>query len=236
MWTDDDETQIAYRDGNRLCLRGNPANLSTSSLPLPNSTQFCLQLSPLKSIEALTYRALPPVGPIGPRDVDVAVKCAALNFRDIFAILKPIDKFKDINLVAQDSCGIVTAVGSQVTRWKIGDAVIGLNMDNSATASNSFRALDTLLMGLPSTWTFAEGSCLPTVFFTAYHCLVEVAQIKKGDVLLIHTASGGVGIAAIQIANKIGAVVIGTAGSGRKRTFLRQVMGVKHIFHSRNLR
>lgn len=86
---------------------------------------------------------------------------------------------------------------------------------------------------MPEGMTYHEACTLPAAFGTAYYCLVEIANLQKGETVLIHAGSGGVGLYAIQIALALGAEVITTAGSRRKRAYLRS-LGVKHVFHSRN--
>jgi amino acid adenylation domain-containing protein len=89
------------------------------------------------------------------------------------------------------------------------------------------------VMLLPAGLSFAEGATLPVAFVTAYCALVRHAQLRRGETVLIHAASGGVGLAAVQIARRLGAVVLATAGSPRKREFL-QKLGVHAVFDSRS--
>jgi phthiocerol/phenolphthiocerol synthesis type-I polyketide synthase C len=82
--------------------------------------------------------------------------------------------------------------------------------------------------------SFGAAATIPSAFFTVYYALTHLAHLEAGEKILIHGAAGGVGIAAIQLAQSIGAEVYATAGSNEKRDFLR-LMGVKHIFDSRSL-
>jgi len=86
----------------------------------------------------------------------------------------------------------------------------------------------------PQQLTDAEAATIPITFLTAYYGLVRLAQLQPGERVLIHAAAGGVGLAAIQIAQQIGAEVFATAGSDAKREFLRS-LGVPHVFSSRTL-
>ena len=72
------------------------------------------------------------------------------------------------------------------------------------------------------------------MFLTAYHCLIDLAQIEKGEKILIHSATGGVGLAAIRLARHVGAEIYATAGSETKREYLRQ-LGITHVYDSRSL-
>jgi NADPH:quinone reductase-like Zn-dependent oxidoreductase len=80
----------------------------------------------------------------------------------------------------------------------------------------------------------AAANMIPGI--TAYHALVNVARIKKGETILIHSAAGGTGQMAVAVAKKIGAIIYATVGSEEKKRFLVDVLGVneEHIFHSRN--
>ncbi len=179
---------------------------------------------------------MPSVPDLGPNDIEIRVESAGLNFRDILNIIKPDDQFKASDMVAQDVCGVVVAVGSEVTRWNVGSVVIGLNPDEFLPLPTHIRTHEDLFAELPDNFTYSDGASLPTVFLTAYHCFVEIANLQKGETVLIHTASGGVGLCAIQVARHLGANIIVTAGSKRKRAYLRQIIGLEHVFHSRNLR
>jgi NADPH:quinone reductase-like Zn-dependent oxidoreductase len=179
---------------------------------------------------------LPSSPDMGPKDIEVRVESAALNFKDILNIIKPDDQFKASDMVAQDVCGVVVAVGSEVTRWDVGNAVMGINTDQFLPLPTHIRSHEDLFVQLPDNFTYSDGASLPTVFLTAYHCLVEIANLQKGEIILIHTASGGVGLCAIQVARHLGANIIVTAGSKRKRAYLREIIGLEHVFQSRSLR
>jgi phthiocerol/phenolphthiocerol synthesis type-I polyketide synthase C len=166
-----------------------------------------------------------------PLEVELEVKASALNFRDVLSVLKPTPQFNDVNAIGLDVCGVVVALGSQVTKRKLGDVVLGCNYQNLALPSHVIMH-ESSMVNLPSNMTFAEGATLPTVFITVYHCLVTVAKLKAGETILIHTASGGVGLCAVQIAQNIGAKIVATAGSKRKRAYLNFI-GVKNVFNSR---
>ena len=80
----------------------------------------------------------------------------------------------------------------------------------------------------------AAAATVPITFLTAYYALVHLAHLQRGERLLIHAGAGGVGLAAIQIAQHIGAEIFATAGSDQKREFLRS-LGVQHVYSSRSL-
>jgi NADPH:quinone reductase-like Zn-dependent oxidoreductase len=189
----------------------------------------------LKSIDALSFRTLPSVD-LGPKEIEIRVESAGLNFKDILNIIKPDDQFKNSDMVAADISGVVVAVGSEVRRWSVGSSVIGFNPNQFVPLPTHIISQEDLFTQLPDNFTFSDGATLPTVFVTAYHSLVEIANLQRRETILIHTASGGVGLCAIQVARHLGANIIVTAGSKRKRAYLREIIGCEHVFHSRNLR
>jgi acyl transferase domain-containing protein/NADPH:quinone reductase-like Zn-dependent oxidoreductase/acyl carrier protein len=166
---------------------------------------------------------------IGPRDVEVAVETTALNFRDVLNALGAYPG--DPGPLGLEFCGRVTAVGSEVSRVSPGDRVAGISWGSFADVVVADMNLVTVV---PASLTPDEAVTLPNAFATAYHCLIEVAKLSKGERVLIHAATGGVGLMAVRIAQHLGAEVFATAGSDEKRAFLRAA-GVAHVFDSRSL-
>ena len=126
---------------------------------------------------------------------------------------------------------MITAIGDGVTSYRVGDSVVGI-------ASNAFDShvitRPEMVVAKPSSMSFAEAATIPVAFLTAHYGLHHLAQIKPGARVLIHAAAGGVGLAAVQIALRMGAEVFGTAGSPEKRAFLTS-LGVRHVLNSRTL-
>ncbi|CAL8131186.1 unnamed protein product [Orchesella dallaii] len=232
VWNSDMQNQVAFAKNSRLVPKYTPHKPLNNALNLPNGTnRFQLILPETKSIDDLQF------GPLGLNDlkgdeVEVQIKASALNFRDVFCVLKPSDEFKDSNAVGCDFAGVVKQVGENVTKWKVGDRVCGCNVNFTAMPSH-LTLLEDLLFQLPAHLSYCEGATMPAVYITSFLCLVEIANITKDDVVLIHAASGGVGLSAIEICRHIGCKIIATAGSKRKQNFLRN-LGIEHIFHSRN--
>ncbi|CAL8113277.1 unnamed protein product [Orchesella dallaii] len=231
LWNDDPEFQIAYRQRSRNVARLITTKDFASPLTLPQSERFCMVLPATKNIADLKFC---PTGglPIENTHIEVKIHAFGLNFRDVFVVLKPSKEFDRFNAVGLEYSGTVVATGPNVTRWKVGDTVIGCNFTEGALPSH-IRMEEDKVFGMPKGLTFPEAATIPAAFATAYYCLVTVAGLSKGETVLIHAASGGVGLFAIQVAKAVGANIIATAGSRRKRTFLRN-LGVEHVFHSRN--
>lgn len=170
-------------------------------------------------------------------DTEVLLETAAvgLNFRDIMAAtgLLPAEAEREpawLNLGLEFSA-CVRSVGRKVKNVKAGDRVIG--MGRHCLQQVQCLPAD-VLVKLPDNVGLAEGATIPSVFCTAHYALNHIARIKKGDKVLIHAATGGVGLAAIQLAQLAGAEVFATAGSMKKRAHLRK-LGVRHIMNSRSL-
>src|SRR5207237_9570512 len=89
------------------------------------------------------------------------------------------------------------------------------------------------VMKMPDSMTFTEACTLPFPLLTSYLALIIIAKLQPGEKVLIHAATGGVGLTAIQIAQNIGAEIFATAGTKRKRAYLK-LIGVPHVYHSRN--
>lgn len=129
--------------------------------------------------------------------------------------------------------GIIKRVGSNVNRLKPGDRVYALR-------EGCFRTLHyakaSLVHSIPSNLSFSEAASLPVIFITALACLRDFAKLKRGETILIHAAAGGVGQAAIQLAQHYGATILATVGSSPKAQMLQDTYGIpaSHILSSRD--
>jgi natural product biosynthesis luciferase-like monooxygenase protein len=173
---------------------------------------------------------------LGPQDVEVAVRAVGLNFRDVVAAMNLLPpEAWDGGLITGfqlglDAAGEVLRVGSDVSRVAVGDRVVGFFPHSLATrAITNVRQLAKIVPEL----SMVEAAALPTPFSTADIALRDLARLEPGETVLIHSAAGGVGTIAVQIALSIGARVIATTSSEEKRAFLRG-LGVEHIFGSRS--
>ena len=173
---------------------------------------------------------------VGPGQVEVEVHAAGLNFRDVMWAMGLLPEEALIDGFAGPSfglecAGIVRSIGSDVEGWAVGDRVMGF-----APASLSTRVVTMAdaLAPIPPGMSFSAAATIPVTFVTVTYALGHLAKLAAGEHVLIHAASGGVGLAAIQYAKHCGAVVIATAGSGVKRSFLR-LAGADHVLDSRDL-
>ena len=134
--------------------------------------------------------------------VEIEVHAAGLNFSDVLKALGLYPGIKDaIVPLGIEASGVVTAVGEGVTRFKVGDEVFGVVP--YAFASHA-RTAEYALVRKPTSINHDEACTIPITFLTAYYGLVRLAQMQPGERVLIHAGAGGVGLAAIQIAQQLG--------------------------------
>lgn len=130
-----------------------------------------------------------------------------------------------------DAAGVVEAAGNGVTRVRPGDRVYTVGTLTGAYAERALCA-ERQVHRLPDGVGFAAGAALGIPYGTAYRALFQRAQVRAGETVLIHGGSGGVGIAAIQMARSHGCTVIATAGTDRGRELVRE-QGAHHVFDHR---
>ncbi|MFI6206244.1 SDR family NAD(P)-dependent oxidoreductase [Streptomyces sp. NPDC051041] len=170
-------------------------------------------------------------------EVLVAVRAAALNYRDVMLATglipddRPVPGLRGPAL-GLEGAGEVVAVGAGVTGLVPGDRVFGSGVGWFA----SHVVVRAEQLGrVPERMSFAEAATLPAVFLTVQYGLERLARLRAGERVLVHGAAGGVGLAALQYAWSVGAEVIATAGAPAKRDLLR-MLGVRHVLNSRDLR
>lgn len=165
--------------------------------------------------------------------IEVAVNASSVNFADVLVAFGRYPAFDGrLPQLGIDFAGVVTAVGPDVTDHKVGDRVAGLSADGTW---GTFLTCDAgLAVTIPSGLSDAQAAALTIATATAHYGLTEMAGISAGDKVLIHSATGGVGQAAVGIARNAGAEIYATAGSEQRRQLLRD-MGIEHVYDSRSL-
>ncbi|OIW26902.1 beta-ketoacyl synthase domain-containing protein [Coniochaeta ligniaria NRRL 30616] len=165
---------------------------------------------------------------LGPDEIQVEARAHGVNFKDVFIAL---GQMAPGTQMTGEVAGVVTAVGSNVQSWQAGDRVAALFV---TPFGNQVRVNSKHAVAIPDSVTFAEAASVPLVFFTAWYCLHHVARVEKGQSVLIHAGSGGVGQAAIQLAQLVGAEVFATVGSAAKRKLIQERYGIpdSRIFSS----
>ncbi|MFQ5449963.1 MAG: SDR family NAD(P)-dependent oxidoreductase [Nitrospinaceae bacterium] len=242
LWREDAEVEIALRGNQRFVRRlvrpGPKENIvkreardKASGMP-----PFVLEIPAPGILENFKLRETVRRQP-GPGEVEIQVRAAALNFRDVMIAMGLLPEEMDgkehlWETLGLECSGIITALGEGVDDFQVGDEVLALSNGGCFGAYALVPALSTVHK--PENLSFEESATLPAAFLTAYYMLHRAGNLRKGERVLIHAASGGVGLAAVEIAMRAGAEVFATAGSEQKRDFLR-ALGVKHVFDSRSL-
>jgi myxalamid-type polyketide synthase MxaB len=236
------EDQIAYRQGSRYVARLLPykrhAPTSPDRLSIPDRASFRLGIS---SYGVLDHLMLMPADRRSPQagEVEIQVCAAGVNFRDVLnalGLLRPYLEQMGFSEATEipfggECAGRVVAVGSDVTDLHIGDEVIAAQAIGSLGQFVTVNA--PFVIPKPPSLNFVEAATIPTTFLTACYGLYHLAQLKQGDRVLIHAAAGGVGQAAIQLAQCVGAEIYATASPGKWDCL--KALGVKHIMNSRTL-
>ncbi len=198
---------------------------------------FGLEVGTPGIIESLRFREIQRQEP-GPGEVEIEIHAAAINFKDVLKVMKMLPELAMENTFHSDNlgmeaAGVIARVGEGVKDFQVGDAIV-------ASLRGCFRShvttpVNAMLWG-PKIEHFnhADGASLLVVFMTAYYGLHEIARLQPGEQVLIHAATGGVGLAAIQVAQWIGAEIFATAGNQEKRDYLSS-LGIKHIMDSRTV-
>lgn len=173
---------------------------------------------------------------LGAEEIEIRPIASGLNFRDVMYAMGLLSDEAVENgfagpTIGMETAGVVTNIGSSVTEFSVGDEVLGFA---PACFSNRVITGTTATAHKPKEWSFEEAATVPTTFFTVYYAFVQLAQLQEGEKVLIHGASGGVGIAAVQLALHLGAEVFAAAGTPEKRAFVKN-MGAHHVLDSRSL-
>jgi len=209
------EPLIAIRNGRAFTQRLIPAP-EPAPAPAPGAAAFKACIDRPGVIDRIVFKEQPkPQG-----ETHVHVHACALNFLNILSALGAYPGYPNgFRTLGMEFSGVVAATGEEV----VGIAEDALATDVIARAE--------LLCAKPPSLSFEDAAALPVAYATAAWSLRHLAQLRAGERVLIHSAAGGVGLAAVAIAQSIGAEIFATAGSEQKRELLR-ARGVKHVFDS----
>ncbi|MEV6874190.1 SDR family NAD(P)-dependent oxidoreductase [Amycolatopsis sp. NPDC051128] len=230
----DGEPELALRGGRLLAPRIARGPAAGLELPLEDWRLVITKPGTVDGIAVQVCPAAPLTSGaaplLGEGEVRIAVRAAGINFRDVLNVLGrypggPVP-------LGQEAAGVVTEIGAGVTTLKPGDRVFGLFPGTfAAHAVTDHR----LVAPIPAGWTFPQAATTPVAFLTAYYGLVELAELKPGESVLIHAAAGGVGMAAVQLARHLGAEVYATASPGKHTTVTNLGVETTHLASSRTL-
>lgn len=240
-----DHDEVAYRDGQRYVNRLVPAPTTASGdLAIesrrtvvdldgtgPSGGAVRLQIDQPGRLDELHLHEVKRLRPHGDQ-VEVRVVAAGLNFSDV---LKAMGVYPGLDgaapVIGGECVGYVTAIGEQVDSVKIGQRVIAFG---PGTFGTYLGTIADLVVPIPDTLPDNEAATFGVAYLTAWHSLCEVGRLAPGERVLIHSATGGVGMAAVSIAKMMGARIYTTAGTDAKREMLSR-LGVEYVGDSRSV-
>jgi polyketide synthase 5 len=231
-----DEDETAWRNDDWHTARLYPTPLGPEDRHAtdvdPQHDGMRLRIRTPGDLESMELVATERVSP-GPGQIEVAVRASSINFADVLVAFGRYPSFEGrLPELGADFAGVVTAVGPDVTDHAVGDHVGGLCADGTW---GTFLTCDArLAVTLPAGLSDAHAAAATTAHATAYYGLHDLAHLTAEDKVLIHSATGGVGQAAIAIARATGAEIFATAGSDARRDLLHN-MGIEHVYDSRTL-
>ncbi|MCZ7438220.1 SDR family NAD(P)-dependent oxidoreductase [Micromonospora sp. WMMC241] len=223
------EPQLAIRTTGLYRARLRRVEPAADLVPPAGTDHWRLALPENGTLDQL---ALVPSGadaPLAPGQVRLSVRAAGLNFRDVLAALGMYPGRVDLGA---EVAGVVLEVAPDVATLRPGDRVFGLC---PASFGPVAVADHRVLAPMPERWTFAEAASVPIVYGTALYGLHDLGALTAGRSVLIHAATGGVGLAAVQLAQHLGAEVFATASPAKWDVLRRLGLDDAHIASSRDL-
>ena len=233
--TADAEDQVALRQSGRMVarlVRRDLAPVAGARRQRRDGRPFAVYAEQPGRLDRIAASALERRAP-GPGEVEVEVEAAGLNFIDVLMAMGVYPgREAELGVAVRlggEHAGRVVAIGPDVSHVALGQRVIGLAPGSIAS---HVVVHATQVAAWPEALGAADAATLPTVWMTAWYALHDIGRITAGQRVLVHSASGGTGLAAIHLARRAGAEVLATAGTPAKRDFLRG-LGIAHVFDSR---
>jgi acyl transferase domain-containing protein/NADPH:quinone reductase-like Zn-dependent oxidoreductase/acyl carrier protein len=224
------DPELAIREGSIRAPRLAHPGSDGSLVPPGGGEAWHMATESAGTLEGLVLKPSPLVGePLVEGQVRVAVHAAGLNFRDVLVAL---DMYPGESPIGGEGSGVVLDLAADVTGLAVGDRVTGLIPDAFGTVSTTDSRS---LIKIPDAWSFPEAASVPIVFLTAFYGLLDLAELKTGERLLVHGAAGGVGMAALQIAAHLGVEVFATAHPDKWHVLEELGIDNAHIASSRTL-
>lgn len=193
---------------------------------------YSIHLERVGDLSSLQIKEIVREKELKENEIEIEVLATGLNFKEILFALGMIPSLPGLEIFkfGLEMSGIIVKTGKNVSRFKPGDAVLGM-VDGGFDRFIIVNENEVVFK--PDTLTFEQAATVPVAFLTAYYGLIEAGELKRKDKVLIHSATGGVGLAAIEIAKKVGAEIYVTVGNDEKRKYIEQ-KGVKGVFSSKN--
>ncbi|MBV9449024.1 MAG: SDR family NAD(P)-dependent oxidoreductase, partial [Streptosporangiaceae bacterium] len=224
------EPQVAVRDGRALVPRLVRCGTAPELVGPPGERAWRLSVAGASTLEDVSVVACPEVlEPLDAGQVRVEVRAAGINFRDVLIALGMVPGHGGIG---GEGAGVVAEVGPGVTGLAVGDRVMGLfgGAFGPVTVADARS-----VVAIPDGWGFRDAAGVAVAFLTAWYGLVDLADVKSGQSVLVHAATGGVGRAAVQIARYLGAQVFATASPVKQGLLAEMGVDEAHRASSRDL-
>ncbi|WUH89346.1 SDR family NAD(P)-dependent oxidoreductase [Streptomyces sp. NBC_00433] len=214
-----DEPHTALRKGELYAPRLTNTPQTQLAIPTDSDSAWRLALTSPGSPDQLALLPAPDLdGSLEPGQVRLALEAVGLNFRDVLITLGMYPE--PVPHLGSEGSGVITEVGPEVTGFEVGDRVMGiLTHGTAATTVTDHR----VLARVPQGWTPAQAASATLAYATAYYTLVTLADLKPGQNLLVHTATGGVGQAATHLARHLGARLYATASLPKHHTLTAEL-------------
>ena len=227
-----DEDQVAFRSGHRYVARLAPCGAVAHEQQKPAEAEtpaiYDLATSSPGILDNLSLRSVERRAP-APGEVEIEVHATGVGFRDV---LMALGKYPgDSQIFGYECAGSIVNVGQGVDQPRAGQRVMAVG---PGSYSSFLTIAQENVVPVPEGLSEFEAATLPSAFLTAHYALNRLGRIQPGETVLIHTATGAVGLAAVQLAQNAGAEIFATAGTVEKRAFLKS-LGVPHAMDSRSL-
>jgi NADPH:quinone reductase-like Zn-dependent oxidoreductase/malonyl CoA-acyl carrier protein transacylase/acyl carrier protein len=222
------EPELAIRDGEVYARRlGRPSD----GLAIPSGGQpWRLDAARDGTLDGLALVSCPEAAaPLAPGQVRVAVRAAGVNFRDALISLGMYPGGRGV--MGSEIAGVVVETGPGVSGLTAGDRVLGMALGGFGPV---VVADARLLVPIPGRWSFTAAATVPVAFVTAWYALVDLAGARAGQRLLVHSAAGGVGMAAVAIGTYLGLEIFGTASEPKWAALAALGLDSAHVGSSRD--
>ncbi len=206
------------------------SHTTARTINVPRAHNYQLEIETLGNFNSLYFKPSLRKTTLDPEEVEIEVFATGLNFKEVLMALGILKVPTGQELIFGLECsGNVAAKGDKVTNFEVGDPVMAFVYSGF---SKYVYCNKSTVAKKPKNLSFEQAATTPLAFLTAYYALVIKGNIRKNETVLIHSAAGGVGLAAVSIAKWAGATIFATAGNQEKRDYLKS-LGISHVMDSR---
>ena len=222
-------------DTNLTALQSDELSARTTEIAELHASKALIQLRSerLGNLDALHFgEVAPEMVPLPDGLLEVEIYAAGLNYKDVVVTMGIVPG--DETALGHEAAGIVSSITPGVSGFAIGERVV---VFGKGCFANRVQTTPSRVHRIPDDMSFDEAATLTVVYMTSIYSLFDLGNLSTSKRLLVHSAAGGVGIAAVQLAQYVGAEVFATVSTPEKRQFLKSTFGLSgdHIFNSRNV-